>query len=74
MTSADDECGAACVGAGADVVLLASRAGSGSAEAAGLSAAGVYRVVEDKLDGTLQNQPALVRLDGDTLRIEALKA
>jgi len=39
-----------------------------------LAVAGVYRVVEDKLDGTLQNQPALVRLDGDTLRIEALKA
>ena len=38
-----------------------------------LAVAGVYRVVEDKLDGTLQNQPALVRLDGDTLRIEALK-
>jgi septum site-determining protein MinC len=35
--------------------------------------AGVYRVVEDKLDRTLHNQPALVRLDGDTLRIEALK-
>ncbi|SEK03038.1 septum site-determining protein MinC [Achromobacter sp. NFACC18-2] len=39
-----------------------------------LAVAGVYRVVEDKLDGALQNQPALVRLDGDTLRIEALKA
>ncbi|QVQ24586.1 septum site-determining protein MinC [Achromobacter deleyi] len=39
-----------------------------------LAVAGVYRVVEDKLDRTLQNQPALVRLDGDTLRIEALKA
>ncbi|MDH1180775.1 septum site-determining protein MinC [Achromobacter mucicolens] len=39
-----------------------------------LAVAGVYRVVEDKLDCTLQNQPALVRLDGDTLRIEALKA
>jgi len=39
-----------------------------------LAVAGVYRVVEDRLDGTLQNQPALVRLDGDTLRIEALKA
>ncbi|KNY12829.1 MULTISPECIES: septum site-determining protein MinC [Achromobacter] len=38
-----------------------------------LAVAGVYRVVEDKLDRTLQNQPALVRLDGDTLRIEALK-
>jgi septum site-determining protein MinC len=39
-----------------------------------LAVAGVYRVVEDKLDRTLQNQPALIRLDGDTLRIEALKA
>ncbi|WP_175220283.1 septum site-determining protein MinC, partial [Achromobacter deleyi] len=39
-----------------------------------LAVAGVYRVVEDKLDKSLQNQPALVRLDGDTLRIEALKA
>lgn len=39
-----------------------------------LAVAGVYRVVEDKLDRTLHNQPALVRLDGDTLRIEALKS
>ncbi|ARP84378.1 septum site-determining protein MinC [Bordetella genomosp. 8] len=39
-----------------------------------LAVAGVYRVVEDKLDSTLHGQPALVRLDGDTLRIEALKA
>ncbi|WP_251864424.1 septum site-determining protein MinC [Achromobacter sp. Marseille-Q4962] len=39
-----------------------------------LAVAGVYRVVEDKLDRSLQNQPALVRLDGDTLRIEALKS
>ena len=39
-----------------------------------LAVAGVYRVVEDKLDRSLHNQPALVRLDGDTLRIEALKA
>jgi len=38
-----------------------------------LAVAGVYRMVEDKLDRTLQNQPALIRLDGDTLRIEALK-
>ncbi|ARP91653.1 septum site-determining protein MinC [Bordetella genomosp. 9] len=38
-----------------------------------LAVAGVYRVVEDKLDATLHGQPALVRLDGDTLRIEALK-
>ena len=35
-----------------------------------LAVAGVYRVVEDKLDRSLHNQPALVRLDGDTLRIE----
>jgi septum site-determining protein MinC len=39
-----------------------------------LAVAGVYRVVEQKLDATLHGQPALVRLDGDTLRIEALKA
>ena len=39
-----------------------------------LAVAGVYRVVEDKLDRSLHNQPALIRLDGDTLRIEALKA
>jgi septum site-determining protein MinC len=39
-----------------------------------LAVAGVYRVVEDKLDANLHGKPALVRLDGDTLRIEALKA
>ncbi len=38
-----------------------------------LAVAGVYRVVEDKLDSTLHNQPALVYLDGETLRVEALK-
>ncbi|MBV7481624.1 septum site-determining protein MinC [Bordetella sp. BOR01] len=38
-----------------------------------LAVAGVYRVVEDKLDKSLHNQPALVHLDGETLRIEALK-
>jgi len=38
-----------------------------------LAVAGVYRVVEDKLDRALHNQPALVRLAGDTLHIEALK-
>ncbi|SPU53081.1 septum site-determining protein MinC [Bordetella trematum] len=38
-----------------------------------LAVAGVYRVVEDKLDRNLHNQPALVRLNGDTLHIEALK-
>lgn len=39
-----------------------------------LAVAGVYRVVEDKLDGALHNQPALVRLEGDALRIESLKS
>jgi len=38
-----------------------------------LAVAGVYRVVEDKLDRSLHNQPALISLSGDTLRIEALK-
>ncbi|MBO1112497.1 septum site-determining protein MinC [Bordetella petrii] len=38
-----------------------------------LAVAGVYRVVEDKLDSSLHNQPALVHLDGETLRVEALK-
>lgn len=38
-----------------------------------LAVAGVYRVVEDKLDRALHNQPALVRLKDDTLFIEALK-
>ncbi|WP_459617172.1 septum site-determining protein MinC [Bordetella sp. 2513F-2] len=38
-----------------------------------LAVAGVYRVVEDKLDASLHNRPALVRLEGDTLHIEALK-
>jgi septum site-determining protein MinC len=38
-----------------------------------LAVAGVYRVVEDRLDRNLHNQPALVRLNGDTLHIEALK-
>jgi septum site-determining protein MinC len=39
-----------------------------------LAVAGVYRVVEDRLDEAVHGKPALVRLDGDTLRIEALKA
>ncbi|AZY50158.1 septum site-determining protein MinC [Bordetella avium] len=39
-----------------------------------LAVAGVYRVVEDRLDRNLHNQPALVRLNGDTLHIEALKS
>jgi len=38
-----------------------------------LAVAGVYRVVEAKLDNTLHNQPALVHLDGETLRVDALK-
>lgn len=38
-----------------------------------LAVAGVYRVVEARLDGNLRNRPALVRLDGDSLRIESLK-
>lgn len=38
-----------------------------------LAVAGVYRVVEAKLDSTLHNQPALVHLDGETLRVDALK-
>jgi septum site-determining protein MinC len=38
-----------------------------------LAVAGVYRVVEDKLEGALHNQPALIRLEGDALRIESLK-
>ncbi|OZI24561.1 septum site-determining protein MinC [Bordetella genomosp. 7] len=38
-----------------------------------LAVAGVYRVVEAKLDRSLHNQPALVYLDGETLHIEALR-
>ncbi len=38
-----------------------------------LAVAGVYRVVEARLDANLRNRPALVRLDGDSLRIESLK-
>ena len=38
-----------------------------------LAIAGVYRVVEAKLDPSLHNQPALVWLDGEALRVEALK-
>lgn len=38
-----------------------------------LAIAGVYRVVEAKLDSALHNQPALVHLDGETLRVDALK-
>ncbi|MFC4273738.1 septum site-determining protein MinC [Achromobacter aloeverae] len=39
-----------------------------------LAVAGVYRVIEDKLDASLHGKPALVRLEGDTLRLEALKS
>lgn len=38
-----------------------------------LAVAGVYRVVEARLDANLRNRPALVRLDADSLRIEGLK-
>lgn len=38
-----------------------------------LAVAGVYRVVEAKLDTSLHNQPALVYLEGETLRVDALK-
>lgn len=38
-----------------------------------LAIAGVYRVVEAKLDSALHNQPALVYLDNDTLSVDALK-
>lgn len=38
-----------------------------------LAVAGVYRVVEARLNDNLRNRPALVRLDGDSLRIESLK-
>jgi septum site-determining protein MinC len=39
-----------------------------------LAIAGVYRVVENKLDASLHEQPALIRLDGGALHIESLKA
>lgn len=38
-----------------------------------LAVAGVYRVVEAKLDSSLHNQPALVSLDGETLHVDALR-
>ncbi|GAB3325862.1 septum site-determining protein MinC [Bordetella tumulicola] len=38
-----------------------------------LAIAGVYRVVEAKLDSALHNQPALVYLDNETLSVDALK-
>lgn len=34
--------------------------------------AGVYRVIETRLDSTLLNQPTLIQRDGDTLQINAL--
>ena len=37
-----------------------------------LAIAGVYRVIETQLDATLHNQPTIVQLDGDVLRITAL--
>lgn len=37
-----------------------------------LAVAGVYRVVEDKLDARVQGKPAQVSLQGETLKIEAL--
>ncbi|MER1967798.1 septum site-determining protein MinC [Castellaniella sp. GW247-6E4] len=37
-----------------------------------LAIAGVYRVIETRLSDTLHKQPALVQLDGDTLRIRPL--
>lgn len=37
-----------------------------------LAIAGVYRVIETQLDKNLHNQPAIVRLEGDTLQISSL--
>ena len=34
--------------------------------------AGVYRVIETRLDDTLLNQPTLIQRDGDTIQINAL--
>jgi septum site-determining protein MinC len=39
-----------------------------------LAIAGVYRVIETQLDKTLHNQPTLVQLEGEALRIIALGA
>src|SRR5690606_40051685 len=36
--------------------------------------AGVYRVIETRLDSQLRNKPAVVALDGDKLRIDPLGA
>jgi septum site-determining protein MinC len=38
-----------------------------------IAIAGVYRVVEAKLDNSLHNQAAVIYLDGEALRVEALK-
>lgn len=38
-----------------------------------LAIAGVYRVVETRLPDNVHNQPALVQLDGDTLRVRPLQ-
>nr|WP_255675930.1 septum site-determining protein MinC [Pusillimonas sp. MFBS29] len=37
-----------------------------------LAIAGVYRVIETKLDASLHNQPTIVHLDDDTLKITSL--
>lgn len=37
-----------------------------------LAIAGVYRVIETRLDATIHNQPALIQRDGDSLQIRAL--
>jgi septum site-determining protein MinC len=37
-----------------------------------LAVAGVYRVIEDKLDTKVHGKPALVSLEGETLKIEAI--
>ena len=37
-----------------------------------LAIAGVYRVIETQLDDSLRNQPTIVQLDGDALRITPL--
>lgn len=38
-----------------------------------LAVAGVYRVIESNLDAAVHHQPAMVYLDGEALKIEALK-
>lgn len=37
-----------------------------------LAIAGVYRVIETRLEDSLQNRPAIIQLDGDRLKISAL--